>query len=83
MNAQQKGSGVNGWRWMFNAKKIHFFNNGRALCGKWMILSSSDKEDLTVRNSPLPDECRECHKRAKKARGMGELGELLQKGEKS
>lgn len=26
-----------GWTWLLNASKWHYFRNGRSLCGKWML----------------------------------------------
>jgi len=27
-----------GWTWLWNARKDHYFRNGRSLCGRWMCL---------------------------------------------
>lgn len=31
-----------GWSWLINSKKDHYFVGGRSLCGKWLRFSNSD-----------------------------------------
>ena len=55
-----------GWNWLFNAKKEHYFRNGRSLCGRWLCLGGkyspeppSDKEAI----------CTTCLKKREKEKG--------------
>lgn len=29
-----------GWTWLWNAPKEHYFREGRSLCGRWLCLGS-------------------------------------------
>lgn len=42
-----------GWNYLVNARKQHWFNQGRSLCGKWMLLS-------VIRCQILPYSCIDC-----------------------
>lgn len=33
-----------GWTYLINSKKWHYFRDGRSLCGKWAYFGSSDFE---------------------------------------
>ena len=30
-----------GWTWLINSRKDHYFRDGKSLCGKWMVLGSN------------------------------------------
>ncbi len=32
---KEEGAVDEGWNWLTNAKKAHYFVKGRSLCGKW------------------------------------------------
>ena len=49
-----------GWTWLLNAKKWHYFVDGRALCGKWMLFSTPELEQG---NDNSPDNCVVCQKK--------------------
>ena len=49
-----------GWGYLINSTKWHYFRNGRSLCGKWGILS--DKA-LELGNDDSPDNCKACKKK--------------------
>ena len=56
-----------GWVKLFDAKKWHYFaDNGKSLCGKWMVFTvpkDADQEDDHSEN------CAECKRKLKKIRG--------------
>jgi hypothetical protein len=47
-----------GWTWLHNATKWHYFRNSRSLCGKWMYLG--DDNDLQKGKDRSPDNCSGC-----------------------
>lgn len=49
-----------GWKWLTNATRWHYFRGGRSLCGRWMTLTSSGMEKGNDRS---PDNCRSCARR--------------------
>ena len=51
-----------GWNWLWNARKEHYFRNGRSLCGRWLCLGSDLLPDEPV-NSKL---CRTCQRKRQK-----------------
>ena len=53
-----------GWNWLINSPKWHYFRDGRSLCGRWMSFTKDgfDTEDKLDH----PDNCKECNKRRKK-----------------
>jgi hypothetical protein len=49
---------VNGWNWLWNSTKDHYFVDGRSLCGRWMVLGNS------VSDQPPSDRpCKGCSKK--------------------
>jgi len=60
-----------GWKWIVNAPKWHYFRDGRSLCGKWMCLGKSFEQG----NDDSPDNCVACRKKlsAEKARAALKL----------
>lgn len=49
-----------GWSWLFNAKKEHYFRGGRALCGRWMILGLGS----CIKTAPSEaDRCVACYRK--------------------
>jgi len=59
-----------GWTWLFNARKWHYFRNGESLCRKWMIWNSGD---LELENDDSPDNCATCRKKLKKIKNEDKL----------
>ena len=57
-NASQK-TRTEGWSWLFNSRRDHYFVNGVSLCGKWAILGGGDCQDTS--DSP----CAACLKKLK------------------
>jgi len=53
-----------GWNWIFNARKWHYFRDGRSLCGRWMTLTMPN--DLETGNLNSPDNCKACVRKRKK-----------------
>lgn len=49
-----------GWTWLHNSTRWHYFDEGRSLCGKWMILSC---DNLEIGNDNSPDNCAACGKK--------------------
>ena len=52
-----------GWDYLQNTRKWHYFVNGRSLCGKWLGLGL---RNLVLGNGNSPDNCAKCVKRLKK-----------------
>ena len=49
-----------GWVWPVNAKKAHYFGaDGRALCGKWLMLRATFEDG----NDDSPDNCAACKRK--------------------
>lgn len=46
-----------GWTWLINSTKWHYFVNSKSLCGKWMILADGDLVERDLRHTDL---CRRC-----------------------
>jgi hypothetical protein len=62
-----------GWNWLFNAAKYHYFRAGRSLCGRWGMLGTPSPGTLepfdAQASQPGPQECVACwRKRAKEVR---------------
>lgn len=49
-----------GWTWLENSKKWHYFVDGRALCGRWLLVSTPKLEQG---NDDSPDNCLACQKK--------------------
>lgn len=49
-----------GWTWLWNAKKEHYFVDGRSLCGRWGLVGPGD---LHRSKDDSPNNCRECVRR--------------------
>ncbi|TVM03001.1 MAG: hypothetical protein CV087_07590 [Candidatus Brocadia sp. WS118] len=49
-----------GWTWLINSRKWHYFREGRSLCGKFLLL---DDSDLELGNDSSPDNCAACRKK--------------------
>jgi len=52
-----------GWTWLINSRKWHYFVNGRSLCGKFMLFSIPKLEQG---NNNSPDNCMACRKKLEK-----------------
>ncbi len=53
-----------GWTWLYNSKKWHYFRNGKSLCSKWELLRHPSDGYSTDADSP--DNCAECARRRAK-----------------
>lgn len=51
-----------GWTWLQNAKKWHYFVDGESLCGRYMLLAIPD---LQQGNDDSPDNCVTCRRKLK------------------
>lgn len=52
-----------GWKWLVNAPKWHYFREGRSLCGRWLTFSNSGFEQGNLES---PDNCKACVKKLEK-----------------
>lgn len=50
-----------GWGWPANARKAHYYIEGRSLCAKWAFFGS-----LSLKNDASPDNCAECKRQKAK-----------------
>lgn len=49
-----------GWTWLSNSTKWHYFVDGISLCGKWRLLVTGDLEQG---KDDSPDNCAACKKK--------------------
>jgi len=52
-----------GWGYVNQSPKWHYFIDGRSLCGKWLGLGLGELEQG---KDDSPDNCKECRRRLKK-----------------
>lgn len=52
-----------GWTWLSNSRKWHYFVDGRSLCKKFMLFSTSGLEQG---KDDSPDNCMACRKALEK-----------------
>jgi len=55
-----------GWGWLHNSRKWHYFVGKTSLCGKWWAPWIGD--DLEQGNDDSSDNCAECKRRLKRRR---------------
>lgn len=65
MTESKKASSSNGWGFPVNARKAHYFVDGRSLCLKWLFFGHLDENQKTGAN-PGPDDCVTCFGRVPK-----------------
>ena len=53
-----------GWTWLLNADKFHYFVDGRSLCSKYMLLGAFDQCDPRTD----ADKCAACRKKLSRTR---------------
>lgn len=63
----------NGWNWLSNTPKWHYFVEGRSLCGKWLGLGLGKTCDDDPKTDDSPDNCTACHKKVTKLRAKSSL----------
>jgi hypothetical protein len=49
-----------GWAFLWNSKKWHYFRDCRSLCGRWLCLSYDVEKEEKIDS---PDNCAECRRR--------------------
>lgn len=47
-----------GWTFLYNSPRWHYFRNSRSLCGRWLYLGDDDALEQGKENSP--DNCKGC-----------------------
>lgn len=52
-----------GWTYLTNSPKWHYFRNGQSLCKKYALLMMPD---LEVGNNNSPDNCKACQRQLSK-----------------
>ena len=52
-----------GWTWLIQTPKWHYFVERRSLCGKWLLFGNPELEQG---NDNSPDNCKACLKKLKK-----------------
>lgn len=50
-----------GWTWLFNSRKDHYFRDGKSLCGKWGLLNCAGLEKSLPKKA-----CAACKKKLEK-----------------
>lgn len=53
-----------GWNWIYNSPKWHYFVDGKSLCKRWMLFSTP--KNLEQGNNNSPDNCKLCRKTLEK-----------------
>jgi len=61
---------IEGWTWLSNSRKWHYFVNGQSLCRKWTLWGWKS-HDYELGNDNSPDNCAECRRRLKKRHESG------------
>jgi hypothetical protein len=51
-----------GWTWLHNSRKWHYFKGGRAVCGGFMLLAHPS-EGYQTGNDNSPDNCAACKRK--------------------
>ena len=54
-----------GWTWLQNSKKWHYFRNKKSLCGKWSLFIHPN-EGYELGNNDSSDNCTTCRKKLEK-----------------
>lgn len=49
-----------GWTWLINSRKWHYFRDGRSICGKFMLLGNPELEPFGDKS---PDNCAACQRK--------------------
>ena len=52
-----------GWTWLLNARKWHYFVEGRSLCGRYLLLASGE---FQRGDDDSPDNCAACKRQLAK-----------------
>lgn len=55
---------IEGWAWLSNATKWHYFRDSRSLCRRWMFLG----DELESGKDNSPDNCESCKRALVKER---------------
>jgi hypothetical protein len=58
-----------GWTFLWNSPKWHYFREGRSLCGRFLLLG---KPELGGGNEQSPDNCKGCLRKIQKERAKSE-----------
>ncbi len=59
-----------GWKWLFNATKWHYFVDHESLCGRWGTFTMNELEQG---NDKSPDNCKMCRRKLKARQAKGEV----------
>lgn len=65
-----------GWGYLVNSKKMHYFVENRSLCMRWAFFGSMSLKQFRT-NTPDADDCTECFKRRQKMLGKPVVEEKL------
>jgi len=66
MEIDQGGDKMNeGWTWLINSRKWHYFRDSRSLCGKFALFDPMSG-DLERGNDDSPDNCAACKRKLEK-----------------
>ena len=61
-------SDTEGWTWLHNAKKWHYFRGGKSMCGQWQLFKHPN-EGYEIGNENSTDNCKACKRALLKERG--------------
>jgi len=64
-----------GWTYLFNSPKWHYFRGGRSLCKRWMTFGSEFEQG----NDKSPDNCKGCMTALEKERAKAASKQLKTK----
>ena len=65
---KDKAESTEGWGWLSNSPKWHYFVDGKSLCSKWALWGNPE---LSQGNDDSPDNCKACQKKLEKRRENG------------
>lgn len=58
-----------GWTWLHNATKWHYFVDGKSLCGKWALWKDGELEQG---NDNSPSNCLTCWRKLQRRKEKGD-----------
>ncbi len=58
-----------GWTWLINATKWHYFRDNRSLCGKYGLIGGHKLHEFDPKDEPSSDNCSACWQKRMKEIG--------------
>jgi len=61
-----------GWTWLANSSRWHYFRDGRSLCGKFMLFADPD-EGYESGQDESPDNCAACKRKVLREKAQARI----------